>query len=446
MPLNRCYRFSVAVQLCMLLCLSRLVMPVWASAAPSTDNGTVVRIGVLAHRGTERCLHDWTPTAEYLSERLPPRRFTIVPLGFDQVDPAVRSRQVHFIVCNPQFYAVLEHHGLAHRVVTRLSGVGSNTSPVFGGVVLTRADRTDLTTLQDLRSVRLAAVDPQSFGGWLAAARELHRAGIPLKAFTQHVSFLKTHDAVVREVLAGRFDAGIVRSTQLESMASDGVIDLADVRVIHPVTKFKSRHPYLLSTSLYPDWPLAAVTGAPDELCKQVAVALYTLSPGHPAAVASGGAGWTIPQDYSTVHQLLRELHLPPYDQPPQITLIQVWRAYWPLIIAILAVSCVMAAFLIYAHIANSRIRAAERKLHAANQQLAEQVQQLTQAMQEIKTLQGIVPICASCKRIRDDAGYWNQVEDYVRDHTDATFSHGICPQCAKELYAQFLKPDERLE
>jgi K+-sensing histidine kinase KdpD len=54
----------------------------------------------------------------------------------------------------------------------------------------------------------------------------------------------------------------------------------------------------------------------------------------------------------------------------------------------------------------------------------------LQQALDEVKTLRGIMPICAYCKKIRDDEGYWNQVEKYVSDHTEAKFSHGICPAC----------------
>ena len=51
------------------------------------------------------------------------------------------------------------------------------------------------------------------------------------------------------------------------------------------------------------------------------------------------------------------------------------------------------------------------------------------------KTLHGMLPICASCKKIRNDKGYWEQVEVYIRDHSDVQFSHGLCPSCFKELY-----------
>jgi PleD family two-component response regulator len=67
--------------------------------------------------------------------------------------------------------------------------------------------------------------------------------------------------------------------------------------------------------------------------------------------------------------------------------------------------------------------------------ELEERNRQLQQALDEIKTLRGIIPICANCKNIRDDKGYWHQIEVYVRDHSDADFSHGICQECAKKLY-----------
>jgi len=69
-----------------------------------------------------------------------------------------------------------------------------------------------------------------------------------------------------------------------------------------------------------------------------------------------------------------------------------------------------------------------ERK--RAEEALIEEHRQLKQALDEVRTLRGIMPICAYCKKIRDDEGYWNQVEKYVSDHTDAKFSHGICPTC----------------
>jgi hypothetical protein len=64
-------------------------------------------------------------------------------------------------------------------------------------------------------------------------------------------------------------------------------------------------------------------------------------------------------------------------------------------------------------------------------------IDELKEALANVKTLRGLIPICASCKKIRDDKGYWSQVEVYVRDRSEAEFSHGICPDCMKKLYGK---------
>ena len=91
-----------------------------------------------------------------------------------------------------------------------------------------------------------------------------------------------------------------------------------------------------------------------------------------------------------------------------------------------------------------SELQKANEKLH---QEISERkktqrererlVKELQTALNEIKTLSGLIPICASCKKVRDDKGFWNQIEVYVRDRSNAEFSHGLCPDCSEKLYAQ---------
>lgn len=64
-------------------------------------------------------------------------------------------------------------------------------------------------------------------------------------------------------------------------------------------------------------------------------------------------------------------------------------------------------------------------------------IHELTNALQRVKTLSGLLPICAACKKIRDDRGYWQSVEVYIRDHSDAEFSHSICPECMAKQYPE---------
>jgi HAMP domain-containing protein len=66
----------------------------------------------------------------------------------------------------------------------------------------------------------------------------------------------------------------------------------------------------------------------------------------------------------------------------------------------------------------------------------------LQKAFAEIRVLSGMLPICASCKKIRDDKGYWNQLESYIRDHSEAEFTHGICPECVRQLYPEIAKKE----
>ncbi len=85
-------------------------------------------------------------------------------------------------------------------------------------------------------------------------------------------------------------------------------------------------------------------------------------------------------------------------------------------------------------------------RLRRANEALRARTKELEEALAKIKTLRGLIPICASCKRIRDDTGYWQQLEKYITEHSEADFTHGLCSECLKrmeiEVKATFDKPE----
>ena len=99
-------------------------------------------------------------------------------------------------------------------------------------------------------------------------------------------------------------------------------------------------------------------------------------------------------------------------------------------VLLVLAGVCLSAliAFFTVRHVLNAE----KELLHERNE--------LQKALSEIKTLSGLLPICASCKKIRDDKGYWNQIELYIRDRSEAEFSHSLCPVCAEKLYGYLQK------
>lgn len=88
------------------------------------------------------------------------------------------------------------------------------------------------------------------------------------------------------------------------------------------------------------------------------------------------------------------------------------------------------------------RIRSGQRIVELQSE-LAQTNAELRNALAQVKKLSGFLPICAHCKKIRDDAGYWKRIEEYISEHSEAEFSHGICPQCAAELYPEIDMADK---
>ena len=297
-----------------------------------------VKIGVLAKRGPAYTLQKWSQTAAYLTSSSPGFRFEIVPLGFAEIHNVVKNGQVDFVLANPAFYVELEKLYGVSRIATLINqnlpglyttifNLPGQPTTIFGGVIFSRADRGDITDLADLQGRSIMAVDPRSFSGWHVAWREFKRQNIdPFKDFSS-LQYGTTHDAVVYAVLKGEVDAGTVRTDTLERMAGDGKINLEQ---LHILNQRKVRDfPYLLSTDLYPEWPMAAVKTTPNKLARLVASALMSMETGHPAAVASKSAGWTIPLNYQPVHECLLELRIGPYKDYGKFTFTDVLIHYW---------------------------------------------------------------------------------------------------------------------
>lgn len=81
-----------------------------------------------------------------------------------------------------------------------------------------------------------------------------------------------------------------------------------------------------------------------------------------------------------------------------------------------------------------------KKRIEAERERL---IVELQESLARIKTLNGLLPICASCKKIRDDRGYWEAVEVYVSEHSGAEFTHGLCPDCARKLYTEYFGDEE---
>jgi PAS domain S-box-containing protein len=294
-----------------------------------------VKVGVLAKRGYEKSHQRWDATAEYLNSSLPDYHFKIIPMGFDDTQLIVKNRLVDFVIVNSGIYIDLSVNFGVRRILTLVNKLSEgHQASLFGSVIFTLKSNSEIRHLEDLNNQRVAAVHPTSLGGWIMARRELLGAGLNTWDFSS-LAFLNTHDAVVNSVLRREAEVGIVRTDTLERMALEGKLKLDDFYILS--ANHYDRFPYVISTPLYPEWPFALLPHTSNELARQVAIALLKLPSDHPAVQEANIYGWTIPENYQIVNDLLMLLEVAPYDQQPQeklaSSLKQFW--YWYLIFAL---------------------------------------------------------------------------------------------------------------
>jgi len=300
------------------------LLPLTATNTSSTIN---INIAVMAFRGVGKTYKMWQPTADYLSQQIPGYQFTIVPVSNDNIDAAVQSGNVDFVLTNPARYAELEAEFGITRIATLRNKRPGGAYTQFGALIITRADRTDISDLQSLRGKSFMAVHPRAFGGWWMAWREIKKAGINAEDdFSKLIYAGFPQDNVVLAVRDGKVDVGTVRTDVIERMAAAGTINIEDFKVVNPLST--PGFPYRHSTRLYPEFPFATTRNTSSELAQQVAIALLSLPADSPVALAASSEGWTVPLDYQPVHEMMKELYVGPYATLGQVTWADVFREH----------------------------------------------------------------------------------------------------------------------
>lgn len=336
-----------------------------------------IQIGLLAKRGSAIDVQLWTATADYLTARLPGYHFHIIPLDFTEIHDAVRQANIDFVLANSAFYVELEKLYGVNRIATLINqNLPNQQTTIFGGVIFCRADRNDIEKISDLRDRRFMAVEPRSFGGWIACWRELHRLDIDPLRFFASLEFGNTHDAVVNAVKNGTVDAGTVRTDTLERMAEAGSFRLDEFRILNE--QHIAGFPFRLSTDLYPEWPMAAIKTTSIDLARRVASALLAMDSEDPAAKASKSAGWTVPLNYQSVHDCLLDLRIGPYADFGQFTLTDVLRRYWRQLGVMLFIVTTVVLTSLYILYLNQSLRQKKNEVDELNTTLEAKVVQRT--------------------------------------------------------------------
>jgi PAS domain S-box-containing protein len=339
MIMERCMPIKPFIRVLMLiLCLASTVQP------PIRAYGAEpVKIGVLAFRPKLQTLAQWQPLAAALKQAIPERDFVVEAFTLPELDLAVASRHLDFVLTNSGHYVLLQRRsGLSSPLATVAINENGLAATVFGGVIFSRAGQTKINTLSDIKGKTVATVNTKSLGGYQMQAYELSHAQIRMPQDVKLIITDMPHDKVVEAVLSGRADVGFVRSGVLEGMEHEGKLDIRQLKIIN--YQNSPGFPQQLSTRLYPEWPFAALPHIDENLARHVAAALFVLEDNTIATRAMNIHGFVVPADYSPVEDLLRELRLPPFNVAPHFTLQDVWMSYhWQILGALLAIGVILS-------------------------------------------------------------------------------------------------------
>jgi two-component system sensor histidine kinase TtrS len=278
-----------------------LMLAIFFAGVTSLYAQQEIKFGVLAKRGVPKAFEQWGPTADYLSTKLS-TNCVLVPLKFAEIEPALKRGEIHFLLANSAFYARYEKQYNLKAICTMINRKKDTALEQFGGVLFTRSN-SSIRNIQDIKGKKMMCVKYSSFGGAQMAWRLLLESGVDPKkdcsAFLQGGS----HDNVVLAVKDKKADVGTVRSDTLERMEAEGKINLSDFRIINQI---KDSFPFVHSTRLYPEWPVAACSITDRKLAKKVAKALILMNFSHEAMAASKVYKWTYPANYADVTECLR--------------------------------------------------------------------------------------------------------------------------------------------
>lgn len=341
----------------------------WAMLAVSSAQALEpVRIGVLAFRPKTQTLAQWQPLVTVLKLSMPDRDFVVEPMVLPEMEQAIQSRRIDFVMTNPGHYILMSRrYGLGAPLATMIGQEAGKAASAFGGVIFTLANRDDIQTLEDLNQKTIAAVSVDSMGGYQVQAYELFRRDIKLEP-AQMLYTGMPQDQTVDRVLNKKADAAFVRTGVLEKMAREGKLDLSAIKVINP--QHLPGFPQALSTRLYPEWPFAPLPNTDPGLSRRVAAALLLLEDLGQVTHAMDIRGFGVPADYSPVEEMLRDLRAPPFDKAPIFTWHDVWARYQAWIVLLFSAFGLVLLL-------GARLYLSRRNLAEAYRRVAHQTEQL---------------------------------------------------------------------
>ncbi|MBE0472287.1 MAG: EAL domain-containing protein, partial [Methyloprofundus sp.] len=282
-------------------------------------------IGILAYQPKPLVEARWQPVIDQLNRQFDQVQLEMRALNYNELNLAVARRELDFVFTNSAYYVELAHsQGLSSPLVSLMTLYQDTPLRGFGGVIVVKKQRTDILDLVDLKGQRIASPQEGSFGGYMMQAYEALKAGVKPDSY-RVIDTEMPHDLAIQAIMNDEADAAFVRTGVLESMIERGLIKADDFRILNP--QHLANFPFLISTQIYPEWPLAAMPHIRTEQAGQVTSAFLGLAYKSPILAEANIYGFSTPADYEPIRELMRALKIRPYNVVAEIRWRDIWQA-----------------------------------------------------------------------------------------------------------------------
>lgn len=275
------------------------------TTAAQAGSAQEIRIGLIDTFDPDFYLGTFVPTMEHLQHTLKDNKISVVEIDPHSLLSDIEEKKPHFLLSSAGSFVTLINSKGAQQIATVRRSHALSADEAVSSVFITRKDRTDIRSIEDLKDKVVTATDSKDFDGYLLALGEVAKRGFNPDSFFKRTLFTNyQYPDVSTYIKVGEADAGILGPCQLEDLVRDGIVKADEFRVLDP-----KRGPgrCLRSTEMYPDAVFFSLDGAPSGAVKAVTLSLLSMPK------RDGGFEWIPAGGFLKVFDLMKDLKLGPY-------------------------------------------------------------------------------------------------------------------------------------
>lgn len=316
-------------------------------------------IGIFEYQTKEKVEQEFEPLRKYLDRHLPGIQIKLNVLETSKLRQAVKRGEVDALLVNPNLYELIRSENFLYGITATLeknrNGIATAS---LGGVIFTNSSRSGINTLhQIIPNTSIAVPSLNHTGAFRVPLYELYKNEIDIEKL--NFQEVRTNDNVIKAVLNGEAQVGFLRTGVLEEyVASRPLLSLEKFQILNE--QHRNSYPYILSTSLYPEWPFIILPRVPKELTNKITSLLFSIDQNTPEFSHSTISGFITPLDYHPFEDLLRELKLAPYDYDP-LSWVEIWNRHKYTALAVIAFFITLIIVLVLVEVKRREVQKQKR-------------------------------------------------------------------------------------